>query len=93
MLPASFVRVASLPLTSNGKPTDRRHRRFRRIRSQMSGIAPARLWKCESRRSSKICSAEEDGIDDNFLLGGHSPLDATAPACEVFGADLTLRLV
>jgi amino acid adenylation domain-containing protein len=97
MLPASFVRIASLPLTSNGKLD----------RSALPPPSPANLLGSVQYRAPRspvelqITAIIEDllgltgvGIDDNFfLLGGHSLLGTqlVLRVREVFGAELTLR--
>ena len=97
MLPASFVRIASLPLTSNGKID----------RSALPPPSPANMLTSVQYRAPgspvevRIAAIVEDllgvkrvGIDDNFfLLGGHSLLGTqlVLRVREAFGTDLTLR--
>ena len=78
MLPATYVRIASLPLTANGKldksalpsPTPANTLASARYRAPISAV---------ESRVAEIVEALLDvkgvGIDDNFfLLGGHSLL-------------------
>jgi amino acid adenylation domain-containing protein len=97
MLPASFVRIESLPLTSNGKLD----------RSALPPPSPANMLASVQYRApgspveARIATIVEDllgvkrvGIDDNFfLLGGHSLLGTQLVLCvrDAFGTDLTLR--
>jgi amino acid adenylation domain-containing protein len=97
MLPASFVRIASLPLTSNGKLD----------RSALPPPSPANILASVQYRApgspveARLAAIVEDllgmkrvGIDDNFfLLGGHSLLGTqlVLRVRDAFGTDLTLR--
>jgi acyl-CoA synthetase (AMP-forming)/AMP-acid ligase II/acyl carrier protein len=97
MLPASFVRITSLPLTSNGKidksalPASR----------PANTLASTRYRAPNSAVESRVAAIVESllgikgvGIDDNFfLLGGHSLLGTqlVLRLRDAFGAELTLR--
>jgi len=97
MIPALFVRVAALPLTSNGKldraalpePTANNALDTTPYRAPESPI--------ETQIASilgELLHADRVGLDDNFfLLGGHSLLGTqlVLRAREKFGVTLTLR--
>ncbi len=99
MVPAVFVKLDELPLTSNGKfdrvslphPTD-----ANRLREQ--AFAAPRT-PTEQRIAEILCSlfnVKEVGINDNFfLLGGHSLLGAqlVIKIRNAFGVDLPLRAI
>jgi acyl-CoA synthetase (AMP-forming)/AMP-acid ligase II/acyl carrier protein len=97
MLPAGFVRVASLPLTANGKldksalpaPTTANTLSVSLYRAPSSVV--------ESRVAAiveELLGIRGVGIDDNFfLLGGHSLLGTqlVLRLRGAFGAEMTLR--
>jgi amino acid adenylation domain-containing protein len=97
MLPATYVRIASLPLTANGKldksalpsPTPANTLASARYRAPISAV--------ESRVAEiveALLGVKGVGIDDNFfLLGGHSLLGTqlVLRLRDAFGAELTLR--
>lgn len=97
MLPATFIRLASLPLTANGKldksalpsPTSANTLVSARYRAPISAV--------ESRVAEiveTLLDVKGVGIDDNFfLLGGHSLLGTqlVLRLRDAFGAELTLR--
>lgn len=97
MLPATYVRVASLPLTANGKldksalpsPTPANTLASARYRAPISAV--------ESRVAEiveALLGVKGVGVDDNFfLLGGHSLLGTqlVLRLRDAFGAELTLR--
>lgn len=97
MLPSTYVRIASLPLTTNGKLD----------RAALPAPSPANTLASTHYRApistveSRVAEIVETllgvkgvGIDDNFfLLGGHSLLGTqlVLRLRDVFGAELTLR--
>jgi acyl-CoA synthetase (AMP-forming)/AMP-acid ligase II/acyl carrier protein len=97
MLPAIFVQIASLPLTTNGKldkstlpaPNPENTLGSSRYRAPSSMV--------ESRVAAiveALLGVKAVGIDDNFfLLGGHSLLGTqlVLRLRDAFGAELTLR--
>jgi amino acid adenylation domain-containing protein len=97
MLPATFVRIASLPLTSNGKLD----KSALPAPSSANTLASTRYRAPGSVAESRVAAIVEAllgvkgvGIDDNFfLLGGHSLLGTqlVLRLRDAFGAELTLR--
>lgn len=97
MLPATFVRIASLPLTTNGKLD----KSALPAPSSANTLASTRYRAPNSAVESRVASIVEAllgvkgvGIDDNFfLLGGHSLLGTqlVLRLRDAFGAELTLR--
>lgn len=97
MVPATFVRLEALPLTSNGK-LDRAALpvpgQVNTLRDE-SFAAPA--TPTQERVASILASllqVQEVGVDDNFfMLGGHSMLGAqlVMRIADAFGVDLSLR--
>jgi amino acid adenylation domain-containing protein len=97
MVPASFVQVDSLPLTTNGK-IDRAALPVpdatNTIRDKVS-VAPRTL--VEERLAAILCpllQLESVSVDDNFfMLGGHSLLGTQliARIRDAFGVEITLR--
>jgi amino acid adenylation domain-containing protein len=97
MVPATFVRLEALPLTSNGKldraalPVPGQANTLR----DEAFAAPA--TPTEERVASILASllqVQEVGVDDNFfMLGGHSMLGAqlVMRIADAFGVDLSLR--
>ena len=97
MLPSIYVRIATLPLTANGKLD----------KSALPAPSPANLLATTCYRApvsaveSRVAGIVEAllgikgvGIDDNFfLLGGHSLLGTqlVLRLRDAFGAELTLR--
>jgi len=99
MVPWVFVRLESLPLTSNGK-VDRAGLPAPSAENTIADeayIAPHTL--VEGRLVSilaKLLRIDQVGVNDNFfLLGGHSLLAAELIASirEAFGVDLPLRTI
>lgn len=97
LIPASFVRLAELPVTHNGK-LDKRALPTPAPCNQLLQNAFAQPTTPIERRLAEILAAvmnrDEVGADDNFfLLGGHSLLGTqiVLRAGEAFGVDLTLR--
>jgi amino acid adenylation domain-containing protein len=97
MLPAVFVRLASLPMTANGK-VDRRALPKPTALNALSS-APYRAPESDVERHvatvvENLLGIEAVGVEDNFfLLGGHSLL-ATQLVVRVrdgLGVELTLR--
>jgi len=97
MLPGSFVRIAALPLTANGKLD----KSALPAPSAANTLASTRYRAPGSVVESRVASIVETllgvkgvGIDDNFfLLGGHSLLGTqlVLRLRDAFGAELTLR--
>ena len=97
MLPATFVQMEALPLTSNGK-IDRAalpasdETNIQRDRSFSAPSTPI-----EERLAgimATLLGLEQVGRDDNFfMLGGHSMLatQVIMRVAEIFGVDLSLR--
>jgi amino acid adenylation domain-containing protein len=97
MLPSTYVRIASLPLTANGKldksalppPSAANMLSSTRYRAPTSAIESRIAGIVET-----LLGVKGVGIDDNFfLLGGHSLLGTqlVLRLREAFGAELTLR--
>ncbi len=97
MLPATFVRVASLPLTANGKVD-----RSALPPPAPANILPASLYRAPATDAEQrivsiiehLLKVEHVGVDDNFfLLGGHSLLGTqlVLRMREAFGVALGLR--
>jgi acyl-CoA synthetase (AMP-forming)/AMP-acid ligase II/acyl carrier protein len=97
MLPATYVRIASLPLTANGKLD----KSALPAPSAANTLASTRYRAPSTVVESRVASIVETllgvngvGIDDNFfLLGGHSLLGTqlVLRLRDAFGAELTLR--
>jgi amino acid adenylation domain-containing protein len=97
MLPATFVRIVSLPLTANGKLD----KSALPAPSPANTLASTRYRAPHSAVESRVAAIVEElldikavGIDDNFfLLGGHSLLgmQLVLRLRDAFGAELTLR--
>jgi len=99
MVPTLFVKVDSLPLTTNGK-VDRKSLPAPDEGNQLvdeTFVAPR--TPIENRVAEILCAlfkVKEVGVNDNFfLLGGHSLLGAQmlTKIRNVFGVDLPLRVV
>jgi acyl carrier protein len=99
MIPASFMRLAALPVNSSGKldrdalpaPSTRPGREAVPYRAPVSP-----LEKQVAGIIAEILGLSEVGMDDNFfLLGGHSLLGAQVVlrVRQKFGAELTLRSI
>ena len=97
MVPATFVRLAALPLTANGK-IDRRALPPPDAANTLGAEetrepeSPVELHLADIVRG--LLGVEHVGADDNFFaLGGHSLLGTQVilRAREAFGVDLTLR--
>jgi acyl carrier protein len=97
MVPATYVRMASLPLTANGK-LDKSALPAPSAANTLAGMryrAPSTV--VESRVASiveTLLGIKGVGVDDNFfLLGGHSLLGTqlVVRLRDAFGAELTLR--
>ena len=97
MVPATFVRLAALPLTANGK-IDRRalpapdEANTLGAEPSREPESPVELHLADIVRG--LLGVEHVGADDNFFaLGGHSLLGTQVilRAREAFGVDLTLR--
>jgi len=97
MIPAAFVRLANLPLTSSGKvdknalpaPAAENALASMRYRAPETA-AEGRLAKIVA----EVLDIERVGLDDNFfMMGGHSLLgtQVVLRAREAFGVELTLR--
>lgn len=97
LIPSSFIRLAALPSTANGKldktalpePTQANMLRDADFRAPGS-VTEQRI----AAIIAELLGAERIGADDNFfLLGGHSLLGSqlVLRARDAFGADLTLR--
>jgi len=97
MLPATFVRVASLPLTANGKVDRPALPEPASANTLQASVYRAPTTHVEGRIVSIIehlLQIDRVGVDDNFfLLGGHSLLGTqlVARIREAFGAELGLR--
>jgi len=97
MIPAAFVRLAALPLSSSGKldktalPDPSPANTLDAVRYRAPGTATEqRLAEIIGR----LLGIERVGADDNFfLMGGHSLLgtQVVMRARDAFGVDLTLR--
>ncbi|HVR95613.1 MAG TPA: amino acid adenylation domain-containing protein [Thermoanaerobaculia bacterium] len=94
MVPAAFLLLESLPLTSNGK-VDRRVLPAPELQPEAEYVAPrnpveavlASIW-------SKVLKAEKVGVHDNFFdLGGHSLLmtQVTSRVRRTFRVEVPLR--
>ena len=97
MVPADFVVLESLPLSSTGK-VDRRALPAPGRRSAAAGFVPPRT-PVEERLAAiwgALLAREAVGVEDNFFdLGGHSLLatQVISRVRESFGVDLPLRLL
>ena len=97
MVPAAFVLLESLPLTSNGK-VDRERLPMPEVSGKHRNEAgvPART-QVEIRVAgilAKLLHLRDVGVNDNFfLLGGHSLLgtQVIVSVSEAFGVKLSLR--
>ncbi len=99
MVPSVFVRLESLPLTSNGKvdraslPTPNAENTI----ADSTYVAPHTVVEqCLVGILSKLLGIDQVGVNDNFfLLGGHSLLGAQliAEVRDAFGVQLTLRSI
>ena len=97
MLPSTYVRITSLPLTANGKLD----KSALPAPSAANMLASTRYRAPTSAVESRVAGIVETllgvkgvGIDDNFfLLGGHSLLGTqlVLRLRDAFGAELTLR--
>ena len=96
MIPAAFIGLAELPLTSNGKlDKDALPEPSRANRLDQSGFrAPATPTEIKlAAIVAEVLGAEGIGADDNFfLIGGHSSLGAqiVIRARSTFGVEMTL---
>jgi amino acid adenylation domain-containing protein len=97
MLPAAFVRMATLPITSHGK-IDRTALPVPDVENTLQDdILDAPYTETELRVGeivAELLNLEEIGLDDNFfLLGGHSLLGAQliARLHSTFGVEISLR--
>ena len=97
LVPAAFLVMPELPLTSSGK-VDRRalpppgQKRPRRVDGPIAPRTP--VEKILASMWAEALGLEEVGVHDNFFeLGGHSLLatQVVARAREAFGVDLALR--
>ena len=97
MLPSTYIRIASLPLTANGKldksalppPSAANLLASTRYRAPTSAVESRVAGIVEA-----LLGVKGVGIDDNFfLLGGHSLLGTqlVLRLRDAFGAELTLR--
>ena len=99
MVPALFVRLHALPLTSNGKldrdalpPPDKTNM----LQDQEHAPPRTALEKKMSALVAKLLGLERVGVDDNFfLIGGHSLFGTQliARIRDSFGVDLPLRSI
>ena len=97
MIPAHFVRLAALPLTTSGKLD--RHALPEPAPDNALDRAPYRAPETPTERRlieiiAALLGAQRVGVDDNFfLIGGHSLLgtQVVLRAREAFGVELTLR--
>ncbi len=99
MLPSRFVRLESMPLTSNGKTDRRALAAMEELRPVLDTPYAAPRNQVEEQLAliwSEVFAIPQVGIfDDFFALGGHS-LMATQLLSRiraVFGLDVTLRLL
>ena len=97
MLPAVFVRLASLPLTTSGK-LDKAALPEPAADNSLDPVGSRAPSTPTERRLARIVAdllrTESVGADDHFfLMGGHSLLGTqlVLRAREAFGIDLTLR--
>ena len=97
MLPAAFVRLASLPLTTSGK-LDKAALPEPAADNSLDSVVSRAPSTPTERRLARIVAdllrTESVGADDHFfLMGGHSLLGTqlVLRAREAFGIDLTLR--
>ena len=97
MLPAAFVRLASLPLTTSGK-LDKAALPEPAADNSLDSVVSRAPSTPTERRLARIVAdllrTESVGADDHFfLIGGHSLLGTqlVLRAREAFGIDLTLR--
>jgi amino acid adenylation domain-containing protein len=97
MLPTTYVRIASLPLTANGKLDKSALPSPSQANTLASTCYRAPSSAVESRIAEiveALLGVEGVGIEDNFfLLGGHSLLGTqlVLRLRDAFGAELTLR--
>ena len=99
MIPATFVKLAALPLTANGK-VDRAALPAPDPQNTLCDeILEEPATPTEEQVAAIICSLlhlDALSIDDNiFMLGGHSLLGTQiiARIAETFGVDLSLRVL
>ena len=99
MIPATFVKLAALPLTANGK-VDRAALPAPDPQNTLCDeILEEPTTPTEEQVAAIICSLlrlDALSIDDNiFMLGGHSLLGTQiiARIAETFGVDLSLRIL
>jgi acyl carrier protein len=96
MIPAAFVVLDALPLTSNGK-VDRRALAARHQSTRSSGAFEEPRGMVEKRLAaiwSELLGVESIGrLDDFFALGGHSLLAMRVPSRvrDAFGIELAIR--
>ena len=99
MVPATLVRLAALPLNSNGKvdrgalpePTDANS-----LRDEGPTLPRTPVEKRLSEILSALLNVEQVGVNDNFfMLGGHSLLGTQliARVREAFGTEISLRFL
>jgi amino acid adenylation domain-containing protein len=97
MIPSTFVRLASLPLTSSGKLDKNAlpEPSTENSGAQAGYRAPATATELSlAAIVATVLGIEHIGADDNFfLMGGHSLLgtQVVMRARDAFGVDLTLR--
>jgi amino acid adenylation domain-containing protein len=97
MIPATFVQLAALPLTSNGK-VDRRALPVPDVANSLHDEVVVEPHTPAEERLvgivAPLLGLEQISIDDNFfMLGGHSLLgtQVIAQVANAFGVDLSLR--
>lgn len=97
MLPATFVRIAALPMTANGKLNRSALPPPTAANTLSSTLYRAPSSPVESRITrvvEELLGVNGVGVDDNFfMLGGHSLLGTqlVLRLRDTFGAELTLR--
>jgi acyl-coenzyme A synthetase/AMP-(fatty) acid ligase/acyl carrier protein len=96
MIPATFVQMESLPLTSNGKVDRKALKAPETARPELEGVFQPPQTEIEKTIADiwqKLLQLEEVGIYDNFFeLGGHSLLlvQVYSKLREVFKKDLSV---
>jgi amino acid adenylation domain-containing protein len=97
MVPATFVLLAALPLTANGKVDRAALPMPNESNTLREEVFAAPVTSTEERLAETLAAllhVERVGVNDNFfLLGGHSMLGAQLIAwiTETFGVELPLR--
>jgi surfactin family lipopeptide synthetase A len=97
MLPATFVRVDALPLTTHGKVDREALPAPDATNTLQDDISNGARTETEQRIAEilgELLELEEIGLDDNFfMLGGHSLLGAQVIARlrDAFGVEIGLR--